>query len=462
MSAPYPSWVRVAAPLHAARRILLTSAVPSRLPRRPATPRCFRLVLVAAVLGCSGDQQHAIDASRRLAATAKAANPKLPAPPPVAAQSAAAATPVLHVDASESMRGFVNCLQRPTQFDRVLDRLTVDLGITSVTSFGAQRSQDRATMDVVPASRELHCPAFYKWHQNPDYQLFDSIAADRGGATHFYLTDGVQSDFVGHNQSPSVERLGRWLAQGHALALLAFRGHFEGRGWSETRQAWIDGVSTEKRPFYLFVLAPTEPALDATLGRLSQSLRDSALVQRFAPGAATCDVALTQVSAVTRDAKIPWVMLTQTATQKAAAAPLAVADYACRIRPEFPLATLRPRLLGLAYWKWKGTSFDSTEAPNGLSVSARPTTTSAAGASTPLVVSADVGSGTLFGFAHAVLGAEPGELRPAVLALSADADAERADQDRTYRIGWLVEQLARAQVERTVAPRSFSFTMSYH
>jgi hypothetical protein len=414
-------------------------------------------------LGCGGgDQQHAIDASRQLSARVKRADPTLPAPPAAVARPAGAPTPVLHVDASESMRGFVNCLQRPTQFDRVLDRLTVDLGITSVTSFGAQRSQDRATMDVVPASRELHCPAFYKWHQNPDYQLFDAITADSGGATHFYLSDGVQSDFVGHNQSPSVERLGRWLERGHALALLAFRGRFEGRGWSETRQAWIENVSTEKRPFYLFVLAPTESALDATLGKLSRTLLDSALVQRFAPGAAACDVALARVSSVTRDEKLPWVMLTQAATQKAASTPVAVADYACRIRPEFPLATLRPRVLGVGYWRWKGTAFDSASAPNGLVVSTRPTAESPAGASTPLLVTAGTGADTRFGFAHVVLGAEPGALRPAVLALSADADAERADQDRTYRIGWLVEQLARAQVERTVAPRSFSLTTFYH
>jgi len=134
----------------------------------------------------------------------------------------------------------------------------------------------------------------------------------------------------------------------------------------------------------------------------------------------------------------------------------------CRIRPEFPLAAVRPKVLGVGYWRWKGTTFDSAAAPNGLAVSARPTVTSTDGASTPLAVATGTGADTRFGFAHAVLGAEPGALRPAVAALSADADAERADQDRTYRIGWLVEQLARAQVERTVAPRSFSITTFYH
>jgi hypothetical protein len=415
--------------------------------------------LAAVIVGC--DETGPVKQASKQLAKADLPAPTPPIVPRVAAASGST-TPVLHIDGSQSMAGFANCMRSPTAFDNVLDRLTVGLGITSVSRFGDVGAAAIAGGERMPLSRAPHCPEFYSYLQNPDYRLYEAIAADTSGATHLYLTDGVQSDVAGTNQSPSVQSLARWLEGGNALAVLAFRSHFEGRAWSETRKQWIGHVAVEQRPFYVFAFARSEASMDATLRRLPPSVLDSAVVMRFAPDAINCTTTAGKISKESEDRALSWIMIRKSVTAQMRTQAKPVVEYECRIRREYPLSAVRARVAGVRYGRWTGAKFTfPVDVPAGVSFNADSTTTTADGSKTIVQAVTGDDATTRFGFFALRLAPEPGALRPRIVQLSTDADAQAGDYDRTYRFAWVVEQLARAQVARVVPDSRFYLTTYY-
>jgi hypothetical protein len=353
---------------------------------------------------------------------------------------------------------------RPTEYDQLLDRITVDLSITSVTRFGGRGGAGAggALMQPAPLSREMHCPPFYSHVQNPDYALFDAIARDTSGGAHLYVTDGVQSDVSGANVSPSVEKLKDWVEGGRALAVLAFRSRFEGRAWSETRKQWLGQVTAERRPFYAFVFAPTEEGMDRLLAGLSDDVRAQATVLRFRRDGATCRAAVGPVAKISEVPALPWVMLPKSTTDRAAGAAQLLAHYDCTVRPDFPLATVAAVVDSVRYGRWNGTDFEfPREVPSGTALTADKGESTGGGSRVPIRGTIGRDGSTRHGFLSVTLGGRPGALRPAVAELSADSDERPEGYDRTYRIGWVVEQLARAQLARQLTPAPVFFTVTY-
>jgi hypothetical protein len=358
------------------------------------------------------------------------------------------------------MAGFVGCRDQPTGFDEVLDRILVDLGISELHRFGSGRGAEEV-LTRSPINPAVHCPSFYDRAQNPDAELFRRILADSSAQIHLYLTDGVQSDLTA-TQSPSVNALRDWLETGRPLGVLAFRSRFAGRGWSEARKSWVGRWEVRDRPFYLYVFAPTDALLERTLSRLSSDVRGQARVMRFGDGGLRCTGAAAAIPRqASNDQGTPWLMVSATTTDKLVRQLMPMVEVTCSVREDLPLSGMRFVVDSVRYGRWTGSQFDyPLEPPQGLSfsdtVSAEP-----GGFRSSLRVRLAPDPATRFGYFALQLIPGRAELDPAVVGLSTNSDADVSSASRTYRFGWVVEQLLRTQVERSVPHVPFSFTVTY-
>jgi hypothetical protein len=371
--------------------------------------------------------------------------------------------PQLFVDASRSMMGFVGCNRKATDFDVVLDRLTTELGIDSVIRFGERVRGSGLAFEQQLLGRATHCPDFYDRLQNPDYQLFRMINEDSSGRSHVYVTDGVQSDLRGASQSPSVQELQRWLRAGHALAILAFRGAFEGSAWSEQRQQMIGAVSVEHRPFYAFIFASYEPDVDALLRTLSRETLGRATIIRVSTDSVHCTT--TPGQRLPKYATLPpapWAMISASTFNRIRSGPAVIAEYRCQIPTTFPFETVLPRIAQVRYAAWERGRFALPSDPlAALYLTADSVDVKAATSTTFVKAALPFDQNHRFGYYEMRIEPDPGALRPAIRNLSTDSDAQIDSFDRTYRFSWLVEQLARVPFERSLGWSPFAFTVQY-
>jgi hypothetical protein len=414
-------------------------------------------VCVAAAAGCKGETARVVAASQNLAGElAKADSVGRAAPPAHGARPNGGETR-LYVDASRSMAGFVGCGGTPTVFDQVMDRMANDLEITGVRLFGSQAGGG-SLVEERPLDRSVHCPDAFRRLQNPDYELYALLERDSTAPVNLYFTDGVQSATTHATPSPSVAALQRWLAGGQALAILVFRSRFAGDAWSEQRDGWMGRVDVPDRPFYVFVLAPTEDAIDQTLARLSPSLQPS-LTLRFPAAPFSCGIRRTIGAQQVTDSPL-WALVPPSAHLQMVGKPIPVADYVCTIRNGYPLRTVEATLRA-DYRMWDGQSFgNATPLPGNASLTVQPPAATADGS--VAVVAGTVPRdqpATLFGFYHVRLSPRPGALRTEMDSLSTDSDVEPAQFNRTYRFSWLVEHLVRGQFARGPHPASLFLTI---
>jgi hypothetical protein len=360
------------------------------------------------------------------------------------------------IDASRSMRGFAGCSDAPTAFNTTLDHVTSSLSVDSVVQFG-ERSKGRGDVfNVVPMGQTVRCPAFYDRLQNPDYALFKAALDDSSGATYLYFTDGVQSDWQGSNPGPSLGALEHWLKSGRAFAILAFRSQFSGQAWSEQAQRMIANINAAKRPFYLFVLAQSDSALDATVQKLPASLLTSARTIRFGQDAVNCKIVPGNVPKFRSSPAPPWSLVEHAKIT----AGKSLVSYQCDVRSEYPLAHVRPRVT-LGYRTWGGQAFSGATTPiAGAALKVLPSTDSQGRSVTPLEGALPMDGTTRFGFYSVRIDGDPGMPRTWIDSLSVDSDAQPETFDRTYRFSWLVERLARANLAMR-APAVYGLTIQY-
>lgn len=377
--------------------------------------------------------------------------------PPAGAPHAGGGETRIYVDATRSMAGFVGCSTEATEFDQVLDRMANDLGVTEVQLFGEAAGVPLVEQRAL--DRSVHCPDAFRRLQNPDHALYALMEADSTAGIHVYFSDGVQSDARAATPSPSVRALQAWLARGRALAILVFRSRFAGDAWSEYRGAWMEGkVDVPDRPFYVFVLASREEDVDATIAKLSPSLKPEATL-RFPREPFTCGIRR-KVGAQAETTSPLWALVPPSVHQQMAEKPVHVADYVCTIRDGYPLRTVEAALEA-TYRRWDGQGFgDQGALPQAASFTLGTPAPGAGESVTPLhgTVPRDQ-PGTLFGFYHLRLSPRPGALRPEVDSLSTESDADRAQFNRTYRFSWLVEHLVRSQFARGPRPASLFLTI---
>lgn len=423
--------------------------------------RALKALLVASactitLAGCEQELDRVMAASRKLSGDLAQADSGGSARPATAPAPKGDETR-LYVDASRSMAGFVGCSATATEFDQVLDRMANDLGITSVRLFG-ESAGGAPLVEERSLDRSVHCPDAFRRLQNPDYELYTLMEGDSAARVNVYFSDGVQSATSAATPSPSVRALQAWLAKGRALAILAFRGRFAGDAWSEQRGAWMGPVDVPDRPFYVFVLAPSEKDVDETLAKLSPSLQPEATL-RFPSAPFSCGVRR-RVAAQAETTSPPWALVPPSVHRQMAENPVHVSDYACTIRAGYPLRAVEAAL-SASYRRWDGQGFgDEGALPEPAAFTLGKPAPGATGSVTPLhgTVPRDQ-PGTLFGFYHLRLTPRPGALRPELESLSTESDADRGQFNRTYRFSWLVEHLVRSQFARGPRPASLFLTI---
>jgi len=194
-------------------------------------------------------------------------------------------------------------------------------------------------------------------------------------------------------------------------------------------------VTTGDRPFYVFVFAPDQRSAQGVLDRISPQVLSSAEIIRFSEGdAASCE-AEAKIEAYASGSR--WMMMTgpdapSTDDDKA------LAHLSCAVDDSYP-TTVRPRIQQIDFYSWN-RGFVRNELPRQAAFFAD---THSNGTS---ILS---GSVPVPGAYHIRLTLLPGELREGLAAISTEDDGDRANLDRTYRIAWLLEHLARRQLARS-------------
>lgn len=370
-------------------------------------------------------------------------------------KSAASNQIVFAIDASLSMRGFAGCNKSPTAFSATLDHITTDLGISKVVRFGQASRNAAATFETLTLTRSIHCPEFYNRLQNPDYELYHKIAEDSTGATYLYLTDGVQSDVSGTNQSPSVAALKQWIADQHGLAIIAFTSNFSGEAWSEQRQKMIGNVTVTERPFYVFLFSREEAGIEATLSRFSPQTVANSQIIRFSPRGVECAVQLHKgVPSLRR--KSQWAMVKLKSIKSSA-----FADYNCEISNSYPYEAIVPKISG-EYSERTDHPFPPLGSlPTGTSFDASKPIITGSGSSVVILAKMQKSPTARYGYYQLRFAPTPGTLKEAIAKLSTDFDADQDSFNKTYRFSWLLEQLGRAQLA-THPWAPFAFTLQYN
>lgn len=351
------------------------------------------------------------------------------------------------------MMGFAGCTT-PTEFNTTIDRLTADLGLTTVVRFGERRAGSGEVFEEAPTGRAVHCPAFFDRLQNPDYALYTAARDDISGSAHLYLTDGVQSDWRGSSPGPSIQLLKQWVRERRGLAILAYTSRFAGPVWSEQRQQMLPHFETESRPYYLFVLAPTDQAVDALIDGLSSATRSRAQIIRFRQDGLRCGLGpAPRLAKFKSSVTPPWALV----KLQAAESSVGTLAYVCDIAPDYPLTQVIPRT-SVEYRRWNGSGF--TDPVGGFTLPLSAVDDTAANAPTLIKAAISLDPATRYGFFAFRTTSLPGALRAWITDKSTDDDSSADEFGRTYRFAWLIEQLAREDLARR-PESSYALTIQY-
>lgn len=426
-----------------------------------AIARAFPCIVLGCVLagGCESEQDAVKFASRSLTRKEMQGAPRA-ATTPIVTRSRTPSYYALFVDGSQSMAGYVGCRVQPTEFDEILDRLSVDLGVTSLNRFGSVAgSKELLRASAIDAA--VHCPPFYDRAQNPDAELFRRFLEDSTGQIHLYVTDGVQSD-LSATQSPSVNVLREWIGSGRPLAVLAFRSRFTGRGWSEARKKWAGEWRATDRPFYLYIFAPSDAMLDRTIGRLSSDVRARSELIRFGDAATRCNASPASIPRSATDASPPWLLLSASTTARLLKHPLPIVEISCAVLAGSPLARIQFSADSVKYGRWTGAGFAyPAPVPSGVTIKGDSVASERSGFRTYVTMQLVDDATTRFGYFALQLIPTSIQLNAHVSELSTNSDADVSSAGKTYRFAWVIEQLLRAQIEHNLPRLDFFLTTTY-
>lgn len=372
----------------------------------------------------------------------------------------------LYLDATQSMAGFTGGAATATRFDNVLDRISGLTGLSRLTLFGRQSETGGEILTEARFGPDLHRKGTFVRTYNPDYCLFRAFTAAGGEGVHLYVSDGVQSAVSFGVPSPTAVALRQWLSDGRSLAILAFRSEFSGRAWSEQLRNWVGTAEVDRRPFYLFVLAPDDAALDAVLeDRVGPDDFDGDVeLFRFSPDPVRCRVEASG-QYQNRASEPAWSFLTAAQQERLEEAEDEVATVSCERTPNYPLGEVLARV-DTEYRPWRteqGTFAEPENPPPMAAYSAQPVSNGSSGGLPDLKVRgrAPDDTDTRFGLYHLQLEIHPGDLVATAEEITTDSDADPESFDRTYRFDWLLEHLVRWQMARTAPRESFFLTLTY-
>ena len=379
---------------------------------------------------------------------------------------------LMFIDITQSMAGFTaGAVYR--EFDEVMDDVSSALGLSRVVLFG----KSGALFQESAASFVLHDEAVYTGENNPDYCLWDFALNWDGDKPIVYLTDGVQSAESIGAPGPSVDALKKWLEKGHHVGIMAFRGKFSGRLWSEQAGNWIGVVSEDfvseasekRRPFYLFVLASDEDELEDVFEQLDNTLRQdgAALKPQYGTSLTTvqfgereraCNLRSTMPYFMAEtssrwtwvdDQRIP-AFKTDPGTE--------IGTWVCDDLENAPSGPSASGSVEFKYWEWdrNARAFGGPKNnPQGAKFNLEENTLRGTlGSNFP-------GTPTRHTFWALEVSGERGPMRPDLRALSTFSDATLDAADKTYRFDWLIANLAAADFERRPPTASLYMTVKH-
>jgi hypothetical protein len=434
-------------------------------PRTILTPILIALALC--VVAC-GTKSKAARASRDLALSiTQSLHPQTRTP----SQPASIDEKRLYLDASLSMRGFVNP-QNHSEFDQVIDGLGDILPGCRVFKYGQSGSEPPANASdlITPVGfgRELHEPGFYSWRFNPDDRLIDKLANESGSVLSVLLSDGVYSEPAGSTSPPVVTAMQRWLQKGRPLGIFMFKSSFDGPFYSE-RGRTTSGVrvSVKARPFYAFVFSPTSEALTDLQEKLQRRFPTMKSI-RFTSDSIECQASLNERLDGTYSFRKPpatsyhWHMLDSDVFQGNNSVPLRY-GVKCTIAPDYPVASLNLAITPV-YYRWQNGKFEKSESvlagyKSELAAKDSRAGSQASGDSAPTLDTAFTvhfpkDSSVPFSFYHLTLTPSVKEMKTNLGVTSTLDDRDLKDAGRTYRFHELLSAIADIHFKTTLASRT--------
>lgn len=388
----------------------------------------------------------------------------------------------VYIDASISMSGFVNPSQH-TQFNELIEGLSDVISSAQLYKYGqkaggkAPRDNSNFVIEKVSPGTELHQRQFYDLSFNPDDRLIERLANEERQILSVLVTDGVFSEPQGGTSPPVVQALQKWLDRGRVLGILIFKSSFNGPFYSERGRQMLNPLPVKDRPFYAFVLSPTEKDLRRFQDDLRRRLPEIEMRSLiFSDNAASCVPELNERLKGTYSYKRPpevpyyWHMFDASLFAQQNPAPVSY-RIKCNIAPDYPLAELRFDLAA-QYYRWQKGQFQRVEnTPQGFAHNADPGSVKE-GASEKLNDSpaqANSGSSAMqpdvivyfpkdpggdYGFYHFTLEASPKALRPEILELSTRDDRLPQNAGKTFRFYELVFALTNIHFKTRLADKA--------
>ncbi|HEX7316655.1 MAG TPA: hypothetical protein VF297_22325 [Pyrinomonadaceae bacterium] len=315
--------------------------------------------LAVLLLSPSGCGPNVAQASRDLAKKITLAGTR-PAPPPETGEPAPRR---VYLDASLSMRGFA-AFEEGTTFGTLVEGLGDDLPGCQLYKYG-QRGRGpapdgAALIQAARFGRELRRPQFYDLDYNPDDRLLTQLAEEESPAFSVLITDGVYSVPDGATSPPIVEAVNKWFDRGYAFGIFVFKSPFRGTIYAENRPVGVPNVSVGERPFYAFVLSPSERELNAFWQKLHQRMPQARAIL-FSDSSVVTKVDFSERTKGTYSFQRPpgapyhWHMLDADAFGDGGRAAV---DYVVSyiVAPDYPVSEFRFDLAA-TYYRWDGNRF---------------------------------------------------------------------------------------------------------
>jgi hypothetical protein len=366
----------------------------------------------------------------------------------------------IYLDASLSMSGYVT--GKPddqTEFDMFVDKLGDFLPGCRVYKFGQGDTQE--LLSPANFDRSVHTPGFYSLNYNPNDALIRQINTEEEFALSVIVTDGVQSDDPGQGNPAVVEAIVEWLNKGGVFGIFMLKSRFKGPFYSEHARAWIrnEGGSSAfyigARPFYAFVLSPTQHEFDELRSKILRDFPETGVVL-VGDNSVTCEVSEASGGPTPYGRGSPQWRWFRNPFGRNAAIQL---DHQveCQINPEYTASrlTLTPQVTTCP---WGGSDFTrmETAAATGSEFlyEQLDTTPSSATQDFRLRLTLVRDTRSIVTFYRIRSRANISDLRPDIRDLNTEDDSDPRNVEKTYRLSSLVIALTEAHLKGFVREQS--------
>lgn len=400
------------------------------------------VIIAACVVVTTGCGSKIPQASRDLAAKITR---DLPHPPTDPDPSKVSDERRVYLDASLSMKGFVNPMHH-SRFDEFLDAIGDAMPGCQLYKYGQRGEKppdnNQTLSERIRFGLELHRPEFYDLTYNPDDRLIQQLANEEHPALSVLITDGVYSEPQGATSPPVVQGIQKWMDQGNTFGILILKSRFDGPFYSEHERKMLSKFSVEERPFYAFVFSPTVKGFKELQENLERRFPETEMQTiLFSDDAVSCvpklDPKLKGVYSFSNPPTSPyyWQMFNDKLFDQANPAHVQY-SVSCTISPTYPIAQLGFDTVS-EYYRWEKGAFKKAERPpDGFQVV--PSSNSPA---TSMAVTFPKDTSSDYGFYYLRMIPSPRSLRPEIKNNSTLDDETQEEARKTYRFNELITSL---------------------